>query len=78
MTENMIERLRALSASRATDTALVTLDAAGETRYHYADLDRRARAIGARLRGVDGFFWRVVCVPNRMAATTTLLHARCC
>ncbi|SIO44250.1 non-ribosomal peptide synthetase [Paraburkholderia phenazinium] len=54
MTENMIERLRALSASRATDTALVTLDAAGETRYHYADLDRRARAIGARLRGVGG------------------------
>ena len=54
MTENMIERLRALSVSRATGTALVTLDASGEKRYDYAGLDRRARAIGAVLHGVDG------------------------
>ncbi|WP_297353511.1 AMP-binding protein, partial [Paraburkholderia sp.] len=54
MTENMIERLHALSVSRATDTALVTLDAGGENRYDYAELDRRARTIGAVLRGVEG------------------------
>ena len=54
MTENMIERLRALSVSRATGTALVTLDTSGEKRYDYAGLDRRARAIGAVLHEVDG------------------------
>jgi amino acid adenylation domain-containing protein len=54
MTENMIERLRALSVSRARDTALVTLDAGGENRYDYAELDRRARAIGAVFHAVEG------------------------
>ncbi|MDR5835735.1 non-ribosomal peptide synthetase [Caballeronia sp. LZ034LL] len=55
MAENMIERLRTLAASRGTDTALVTVDAHGDTRYDYAQLDRRATALARRLRGADGW-----------------------
>ncbi|MEQ5838801.1 amino acid adenylation domain-containing protein [Paraburkholderia acidicola] len=56
MADNMIERLRALAASRATDTALVVVDAQGDTRYDYAALDRRAAALAAFLqrRGANG------------------------
>ncbi|WP_186234841.1 non-ribosomal peptide synthetase [Burkholderia gladioli] len=50
MAENMIERLRALAGQRAADTALVTVDAQGDTRYDYAALDRRASALAALLR----------------------------
>ncbi|NIF68032.1 amino acid adenylation domain-containing protein, partial [Burkholderia sp. Cy-647] len=46
----MIERLRALAGQRAADTALVTVDAQGDTRYDYAALDRRATALAALLR----------------------------
>ncbi|MFT4065914.1 amino acid adenylation domain-containing protein [Paraburkholderia sp.] len=55
MAENMIEQLRALAASRALDTALVTVDASGDTRYGYAELDRRAAALATRLRGANGW-----------------------
>ncbi|MFP3179577.1 MAG: amino acid adenylation domain-containing protein, partial [Paraburkholderia sp.] len=46
----MIERLRALAQSRAADTALVTVDASGDTRFDYAALERRVVAIAAHLR----------------------------
>ncbi|MFM0502678.1 amino acid adenylation domain-containing protein [Paraburkholderia caffeinilytica] len=54
MAENMIEQLRSLAASRAADTALVTVDAHGDTRYDYAELDRRATALATHLRHGSG------------------------
>ncbi|WP_414441821.1 amino acid adenylation domain-containing protein [Burkholderia sp. 22PA0106] len=62
MAENMIERLRALAAQRAADTALVTVDAQGDTRYDYAALDRRATALAVLLRerGAGGQAARVL------------------
>jgi len=54
MAENMIEQLRLLAATRATDTALVSVDAHGDTRYDYAQLDRRAMALAIRLREGKG------------------------
>lgn len=50
MAENMLERLRSLAGQRSADTALVTVDAQGDTRYDYAALDRRATARAALLR----------------------------
>ncbi|HXZ09452.1 MAG TPA: AMP-binding protein [Paraburkholderia sp.] len=50
MADNMIERLRTLATSRATDTALVVVDAQGDTRYDYAALDRRAATLAAFLQ----------------------------
>lgn len=50
MAENMIERLRSLAARRAADTALVSVDAQGDTHYDYAALDRRAVLLAKRLR----------------------------
>ncbi|WP_322044771.1 non-ribosomal peptide synthetase [Paraburkholderia sp. J67] len=47
-TRGLAARLRALAQLRATATALVTVDAQGDTRYDYAQLDRRASALAAR------------------------------
>ncbi|WP_322029488.1 non-ribosomal peptide synthetase [Paraburkholderia sp. J76] len=55
MAENMIEQLRTLAASRASDTALVTVDASGDTRYDYAALDARAAALASHLRAANGW-----------------------
>ncbi|WP_322007505.1 non-ribosomal peptide synthetase [Paraburkholderia tropica] len=41
-------RLRALAQQRPEATALIVVDADGDTRYDYAQLDRRARALAAR------------------------------
>ncbi|ACR31387.1 non-ribosomal peptide synthetase [Burkholderia glumae] len=62
MADNMIERLRSLAERRGTDTALVTVDAHGDTRYDYAALERRAIALAARLRerGAGGQAARVL------------------
>ncbi|WLE63029.1 amino acid adenylation domain-containing protein [Burkholderia plantarii] len=62
MAENMIERLRSLAVQRGTDTALVTVDAHGDTRYDYAALERRAIALAALLRerGAGGQAARVL------------------
>ncbi|MDR5852260.1 non-ribosomal peptide synthetase [Caballeronia sp. LZ003] len=55
MAENMIEQLRTLAVSRANHTALVTVDATGDTRYDYAALDRRATALARCLRDAHGW-----------------------
>jgi acyl-CoA synthetase (AMP-forming)/AMP-acid ligase II len=55
MAENMIEQLRTLAASRASDTALVTVDASGDTYYDYAALDKRATALASCLRAANGW-----------------------
>ncbi|WP_321884917.1 non-ribosomal peptide synthetase [Paraburkholderia bannensis] len=47
-THGLAARLRSLAQQRPDDTALVTIDAQGDTRYDYAQLDRRARALAAR------------------------------
>ncbi|MFP6560689.1 amino acid adenylation domain-containing protein [Paraburkholderia sp. B3] len=41
-------RLRSLASRRPSGTALITIDASGETRYDYAELDRRASLLAAR------------------------------
>jgi amino acid adenylation domain-containing protein len=41
----MATRLRALASERPGATALITIDAAGETQYDYAELDRRATCL---------------------------------
>ncbi|WP_354683020.1 condensation domain-containing protein [Cupriavidus necator] len=45
----LVAHLGRLAAQRGTDTALVTIDASGETRYDYAALDARVRALAAHL-----------------------------
>lgn len=40
-------RLRSLAQQRPDATALITVDASGDTRYDYAQLDRRATALAA-------------------------------
>ncbi|WP_143328261.1 non-ribosomal peptide synthetase, partial [Caballeronia pedi] len=50
MAENMIERLRELAATRGSDTALVVVDANGDTAWTYTQLDARAARIAAWLR----------------------------
>ncbi|WP_213764824.1 non-ribosomal peptide synthetase [Caballeronia sp. dw_19] len=44
----MASRLRTLAFERPGATALITIDAAGETQYDYAELDRRAACVAAR------------------------------
>src|SRR5476651_123306 len=43
----MATRLRTLAFERPDATALITIDAAGETQYDYAELDRRAASVAA-------------------------------
>ncbi|MGY8527503.1 condensation domain-containing protein [Paracidovorax citrulli] len=45
----LVAHLGRLAAQRAADTALITIDAAGDTRYDYAELDARVRALAADL-----------------------------
>lgn len=45
----LVAHLSRLAAQRGADTALVVVDAAGETRYSYAGLDTRVRALAAHL-----------------------------
>jgi len=47
----LVAHLGRLAAQRAGDTALITLDDAGEQRHGYAALDARARALAACLGG---------------------------
>src|SRR5471030_1199347 len=43
----MATRLRTLAFERPDATALIAIDAAGETQYDYAELDRRAACVAA-------------------------------
>lgn len=45
----LVAHLSLLAAQRGADTALVIVDAAGESRYSYAALDTRVRALAAHL-----------------------------
>jgi len=45
----MATRLRTLALDRPDAVALITIDAAGETQYDYAELDRRAARVAAHL-----------------------------
>ncbi|SIT01212.1 TauD/TfdA family dioxygenase [Achromobacter sp. MFA1 R4] len=49
-TVSIAARLRELAHSRADDTALIVLDAQGETSYSYGALDLRVRALAAALQ----------------------------
>ncbi|WP_250517959.1 non-ribosomal peptide synthetase, partial [Caballeronia sp. INDeC2] len=53
MADNMIERLRELAATRGDDTALVVVDANGDTAWNYARLDGYAARIAASLQRAD-------------------------
>src|SRR5471032_2399582 len=44
---SMATRLRTLALERPDAIALITIDAAGETQYDYAELDRRAARVAA-------------------------------
>ncbi|MHA7685169.1 condensation domain-containing protein [Cupriavidus sp. PET2-C1] len=45
----LVAHLGQLAVHRAGDTALITIDAAGDTRYDYASLDARVRALASHL-----------------------------
>ncbi|MET0266309.1 MAG: amino acid adenylation domain-containing protein [Duganella sp.] len=51
MPRNMVEHLQTLARTRPHDTALIALNADGDSRYDYAALDRLARAMAAELQG---------------------------
>lgn len=48
--DDLIAHLRALAATRPADTALIVVTAETETRFSYAELDRRVRAVAADLQ----------------------------
>jgi amino acid adenylation domain-containing protein len=47
---DMVEHLRTLAVERPADTALITVDAQGDTFIDYATLDRRVRALAGELQ----------------------------